>query len=957
MPEENKEEKKQKRSEEELVEERKKKLINFAKNGNLWVVGLLIIALILGYYIRTLPMSDHNPNQQGIQPGLWDITTDTWTLGPDLDPFLFLRYAKEIVEKGSLSEIDAMRNVPLGFNTATELQMVSYMIVLTYKLTNLFGSYNINFAGVFMPVLLFLLTIISFFLFVREIFIRKDSTKTEKNKASLIAIISTLFMIVIPAFLSRTVAGIPEKESVAFFFMFLTFYLFLKAWKSQKSEISDDYQNSKGILKSEKIKFAIILGILSGISTGLMGLTWGGVSYIFVTISVASLIAFILNKFHKKEIIIYSLWFAFSIVILQIFSSRFVLKEQLTSLDTGLAFIVVIVFAVHFAIWNTKLSKIKFLRETKLPKNIWSLIFSVIIIILLIVVLLGFGFILEKAKAINQMMFTPVTGRWQVTVAENRQPYFTEWGASFGPFIKGVPILFWLFFIGSVVLFKGMLKTLKKRDAWTLTALYVLFFFGLVFSRYSGSSTFNGENFISKAFYYGSALLLIGSLVYYYIRYHKENNQGFEKIDYDYLLLFSLFVLCLFTARSAVRLIMVLAPIAPIFLSFLIVHSIGSYKKTKDETLKIVFVLLIIILLVLSVFTFWVFYKQTKNEAYSFIPSYYTQQWQKAMQWTRENIPKEAVFGHWWDYGYWVQTIGNRATVLDGGNAISYWNYLMGRFVLTGDNEKDSLDFLYSHNTTHLLIDSTDIGKYGAFSQIGSDKDFDRFSQGPITMLSDSKQLQETRNGTLMVYNMPTGDGRISIAAIEEDIIYEKNDSKLTLFKENSGIMGIVIKYSGKNDSVIFEQPEAVFTSNNQQVNIPLRCIYYNNKLIDYGKGLEACVYILQEVYSSNQGLQVDNFGALMYISPRVLRGFLGQVYLLNNSLGNFPNFKLVHTEQNIIIDIINSQNTEIKLDEFVYYQGIQGPIKIWEIHYTGEEKVKEEYLDTDASKYLSWKL
>ena len=55
-------------------------------------------------------------------------------------------------------------------------------------------------------------------------------------------------MIVIPAFLSRTIAGIPEKESVAFFFMFLSFYLFLKAWKT------------------EKLKFAIILGTLAGIS-------------------------------------------------------------------------------------------------------------------------------------------------------------------------------------------------------------------------------------------------------------------------------------------------------------------------------------------------------------------------------------------------------------------------------------------------------------------------------------------------------------------------------------------------------------------------------------------------------------------------------------------------------------------------------------------------------------------
>ena len=44
-------------------------------------------------------------------------------------------------------------------------------------------------------------------------------------------------------------------------------------------------------------------------------------------------------------------------------------------------------------------------------------------------------------------------------------------------------------------------------------------------------------------------------------------------------------------------------------------------------------------------------------------------------------------------------------------------------------------------------------------------------------------------------------------------------------------------------------------------------------------------------------------------------------------------------------------------LPEFIYYQGIQGPIKIWEIEYTGKEQIKDEYLDTDSYKYLDWKL
>ncbi|HLD38610.1 MAG TPA: hypothetical protein VJA20_04170, partial [Candidatus Nanoarchaeia archaeon] len=68
-------------SEDELIKIRKDKIINFLKKPEVWVIGLLIIALILGIYIRSLPMSDHGGN-----PGLWDVATNSWTLGPDLDP-------------------------------------------------------------------------------------------------------------------------------------------------------------------------------------------------------------------------------------------------------------------------------------------------------------------------------------------------------------------------------------------------------------------------------------------------------------------------------------------------------------------------------------------------------------------------------------------------------------------------------------------------------------------------------------------------------------------------------------------------------------------------------------------------------------------------------------------------------------------------------------------------------
>ncbi|MDO8517223.1 MAG: STT3 domain-containing protein [Nanoarchaeota archaeon] len=908
---------------ENIIDERKKNFISFLKKEYVWVGILLIIALILGIYIRALPMTDHGGN-----PGLWDITTNSWTLGPDLDPFLFLRYAKIIAETGSLPSIDMFRNVPLGFDTSLETPLISYGIFWLYSFLQIFDSQtSIDYAAVLFPVIMFGFTIIFFFLFVREIFTRKGE-KEENIKANIIALISTFLMIVSPAFLSRTVAGIPEKESAGFMFMFLAFYLFISAWKS------------------EKLRNTIILGALAGIATALMGLSWGGVMYLFIGIGIASLIAFTLNKIHKKEFIVYSLWMFFSFITILLFSNKYPIRSLLESMDTGLAFLVFFILIVHFALWNTKLKDINFINKIKLPKNIVSVIIAFILLFFVIIILFGPSFVSDKINVINQLMFQPVTGRWNTTVAENRQPYFTEWVGNFGPFLKNIPVLFWLFAIGSVVLFRKILNKINKKDAWILTSSYVFFFLGMVFSRYAAHpSLFDGDGLLSKSFFYISALLLIGLAVYYYLKYNKEENKGLEKIDFEYILLFSLFILCLFTARSAVRLIMTLSPIATIFVGYLIIESIDQFKKAKDSTMKTIMAIAVIILLLLSMFVFWNFYNSIKAESYNFVPSGYTQQWQKAMDWVRINTPTDAVFAHWWDYGYWVQSIGNRATVTDGGNAIAYWNYLTGRYVLTGDNQHDALEFLHTHNATYLLIDSTDIGKYGAYSSIGSDINFDRYSWIPV-MVSNQNEIQETSEGITRVYQSPS--------YIDEDINYNLNGTKIFLPSGKAALIGVILEIKNQNGSMVFKQPDAVFFNNNQQIKIPLRYVQYKGQLFDYKQGLEGTFRVTENIIQGPQGVQVDSSGAGIYISPRIMRGMFAQIYLLNDPYKKFDSLKLAYSEPSPVVASLRSQGMK-DIDDFVYFNGIQGPIKIWTINYKGNEVVNPEYLLRAPPANITW--
>ena len=47
-----------------------------------------------------------------------------------------------------------------------------------------------------------------------------------------------------------------------------------------------------------------------------------------------------------------------------------------------------------------------------------------------------------------------------------------------------------------------------------------------------------------------------------------------------------------------------------------------------------------------------------------------TNDWLDALDWIKNNTPRDAVFASWWDYGYWIATMGERATLAD--NSTTY---------------------------------------------------------------------------------------------------------------------------------------------------------------------------------------------------------------------------------------------------------------------------------------------
>ncbi|MBI2672835.1 glycosyltransferase family 39 protein, partial [Candidatus Woesearchaeota archaeon] len=641
----------------------------------------IILALIawFGYYIRTLNLN---------------LLQGKYLLDPDAH--LVLRYARYILEHGSLFATDPLRSYPVGFTGTEEFSFLSGFIVYLYKFLHFFNpNLTLTEVDIFYPAVAFVLALPFFYLLVKRLF----GTK--------VALISSLFLTVIPVYLFRTMSGVSDKEALAMIFFYAAFYFFIVGWQSRR------------------IRYAILFGAVSGLTTGMLGAIWGGVAFVIITLCGLMLVENLFSKLTRKDIYLFLSWALFSYLFLySIFPDRYNLNFFIYSFIGWILLFTFIVVLIQFFVFELNILKLKekLYSLFTLPEGIYCPLIIFIVGLICAVSILGPNFILDIIRRIFELVISKSDSRWELTVIENRPLYLTEWIVLFGPnnLLGGLPffhILFWSFIIGSIFFFYGYIKILHKYK-WRLTITYTLLLFAIIFSRYDRDSIFDGKTLISQAFYVGSFLIFISTflLLYIYLYYKdKESFSGFSKLDKRYTLVLILSSLTAIAARTANRSLFVFAPIVIIFISYLIVK---TYQLVKDSNKKnhVKYAFYIILFLIFG----WSLYYYSARAVYLAADSGPGNkvQWNIAMEWVKQNTPKDAVFAHWWDYGYYVQTLAERPTVTDGGNTIGYWNYLMGRHFLTAQNETEALEWLKSHNVSYVLLDPSDIGKYDTYSLI-----------------------------------------------------------------------------------------------------------------------------------------------------------------------------------------------------------------------------------------------
>ena len=96
-------------------------------------------------------------------------------------------------------------------------------------------------------------------------------------------------------------------------------------------------------------------------------------------------------------------------------------------------------------------------------------------------------------------------------------------------------------------------------------------------------------------------------------------------------------------------------------------------------------------------------------------------------QWMKAELPNTAVVAGDWIHGSQLNVLGGVKTITGTDTFIQHWIHLYYRYLFCGQSEKEALEFLKSHEATHLMLTEVDIvGEASVYSVIGSHSEQDQ---------------------------------------------------------------------------------------------------------------------------------------------------------------------------------------------------------------------------------------
>ncbi|HDM23571.1 hypothetical protein DRO02_01700 [archaeon] len=80
----------------------------------------------------------------------------------------------------------------------------------------------------------------------------------------------------------------------------------------------------------------------------------------------------------------------------------------------------------------------------------------------------------------------------------------------------------------------------------------------------------------------------------------------------------------------------------------------------------------------------------------------YYNDWLEVLMWLRMNVPPGTVVASWWDYGYWLQSMGEKTTLVDNATSNSTQIHMVAKAFMS--TEEEALKIFKRYNVSYVVV-------------------------------------------------------------------------------------------------------------------------------------------------------------------------------------------------------------------------------------------------------------
>ncbi len=603
------------------------------------------------------------------------------------DAYLYYWQAQIVSEHGVLPPRDMHRWVPRGRDLGHTLNFYSYGIAYAHKaITILFPNVSLYHVTLYMPPICFCIGLGALCLFLYHTY--------GLCFASTVGIL----MATLPGTIERSAAGFCDRDSWCFMIGLLAVLTYLASLQTQHPR--------KRLLWTLTSGFIMFLG----------GISWEGFGAFLGIILFIELWRFLSSE-TEADLWYYLLWILTFVPTLFIVSPAYRRGEGFaTHLFAFMLMPPLVLFSIR-CLRHLLITKGALAEQLRLRARTLALILTMLSLVGGIL----YVFVQSDTFALSTVPLSQ--NRLMQAVGELSAPEYRHWVFRYGS----------VFFLGCIGLIVTSLH-LWKQKSLILVLPFILF---TITTFFRDRLTYFLEGSLDNTFFFVSiACTVIGLLL---IGWWQKKSAENELVSVAAAAWFLCWVAL---SRDAIRYDFFIGLPIAFFTTTLIQFLLDALcTKFKVPKMPQIFLKTGITATILALLMWWtptgaharraVFAARYMREA---IPG--NTSLEKTFRWMKTQLPSSACVAANWGDGSQLNVLAGVKTIIDQDHYIQHWIHLFYRYVFCAQSNVEALEFLKTHEATHLMLSARDLFQ-GAktYSSIGSDAQGDRkFGLIPLQM-------------------------------------------------------------------------------------------------------------------------------------------------------------------------------------------------------------------------------